>query len=64
MNLLVVQPDARIGGHLLPVEHVGYTSHQVHHQGQVLPVISLYLKLEHLEEVLMATFFLFKLCIY
>ena len=64
MNLLVVQPDARVGGHLLPVEHVGNTGHQVHLQGQVLPVISLYLKLEHLEEVLMNTIFVFKLRIY
>ena len=55
MNLLVVQPDARVGGHLLPVEHVGNTGHQVHLQGQVLPVVSLYLKLEHLEGVLMET---------
>ena len=43
MNLFVVQPNTRVGGHLLPVEHVGNTGHQVHLQGQVLPVVSLYL---------------------
>ena len=57
-------PDARVGGHLLPVEHVGNTGHQVHLQGQVPPVVSLYLKLEHLEGVLMDTIFVFKLRIY
>ena len=64
MNLLVIQPDARIGGHLLPVEHVGNTGHQVHLQGQVLPVVSLYLKVEHLEGMLMDFIFVFRLSIY
>ena len=64
MNLLVVQPDARVGGHLLPVEHVGNTGHQVHLQGHVLPVVSFDLKLEHLEGVLMDTLFVFRLSIY
>ena len=49
MNLLVIQPDARVGGHLLPVEHVGDAGHQVYLQGQVLSIVPLYLKLEHVE---------------
>ena len=57
-------PDARVGGHLLPVEHVGNTGHQVHLQGQVLPVVSLYLKVEHLEGMLMDFIFVFRLSIY
>ena len=64
MNLLVVQPNARVGGHLLPFEHVGNSADQVHLQGQVVPVVSLYLQLEHLEGVLMDTIFVFKLRIY
>ena len=49
MNLLIIQPDARIGGHLLPVENVGDAGEQVYLQGQVLSIVPLYLKLEHVE---------------
>ena len=49
MNLLIIQPDARIGGHLLPVEHIGDAGDQVYLQAQVLSIVPLYLKLEHVE---------------
>ena len=49
VRLLVVKPDSRIPGHVLPVEDVAEVVHQTGLPAQVLPTVDLELQAKNIQ---------------